>query len=194
MCVPWTVMQPEDVCQISRVNINGSKSGRYYYTSDNMTCVNVNFDIYHLKQIFPHRGVCHGKDRQWQWSLPKDADWCDLPLFSLHLSVPPVVCSWKMWQRASPNKVPPDGVSQDEVFGDGRRRKEVLLPQQEATSPVMDGPWRRNPLSSLLSALFPPSHPLFYHALSCLLALSWSDLCDVRSRVWTLYHCVILHS
>ncbi len=32
-----------------------------------------------------------------------------------------------------------NGESRDGVFGDGRRRKEVLLPQQKATTPVMDG-------------------------------------------------------
>lgn len=68
------------------------------------------------------------------------------------------------------------------MCGDGRRTKEVLLLQQKVTSPVMDGPRWKNPLISLLLC-HPTTHiGFFFHALSCHLELSRSDLCDAREE------------
>lgn len=166
-----------------------------------MTCVNVNLDIYHLKLILPHCGVC--QDRKWQWPLLKDAAWRDLPLFSLNLSVPRTARSWRMWQPVSPNKVPWDREGWN-VTPDGekgwcvwrwQKEKRSFVASTEGYQPC-DG-WTMKGKSADLTPMTPisPRHPLcfnFFHVLSCLLTLPWSDLCDVRSRVWTVHHCVIL--
>lgn len=177
------------VNQIIHVNSSGSGRRRWPGTTDIMTCVNVNLDIYHSeKQILPRCGACHGKDRRWQWPLPRDAARRDLHLFLLHPSVPrrgraPDGCD-RVLVQIKFREIERDGASRpagrrDGVFGDGRGRKEVLLPQEKVTSPVMDGAWRKNPLISLRWAPFASSHPLcfflsfFFFCCCCPFAVSW---------------------
>lgn len=72
----------------------------------------------------------------------------DLHLFLLHPSVPhrgraPDGCD-RVLVQIKFRQIERDGASRpagrrDGVFGDGRGRKEVLLPQEKVTSPVMDG-------------------------------------------------------
>lgn len=153
------------------------------------------------KQILPPCGVCHGTDRKWQWPLPKDAPWWDLHLFSLHLSVPGMACSWRMWQRVCPNKVPQDregwsiAPGGEKGWGIWRwQKKKSFVASTEGHKPC-DG-WTMKEKSADLTPMTPfpiqpPTLLFFFHALSCLLPLSWSNPCDMRSRVC---HCVILHS
>lgn len=143
------------VDRISRVYISGSRSDRYHYdTFDIMTCTSIIQNEPFLTvtpKIEDDDGLCRRMQRgaiclcfgSIHQSLVRPAlDGCDSVL--VQIKFPRDREGWS---------VTPGGWE-----GMGcleKEKKEVLLPQQKVTSPVMDGPWRKNPLISL--------DELFYH-------------------------------
>lgn len=79
----------------------------------------------------------------------------------------------------------------DGVFGNGKGRKEVLLPQQKVTSPVMDGQWSKNPLISLPilqhTFFFFMRFHLFWNFLN-LICTTWTTECGLCITVWSCTH------